>query len=111
MAGQVSYAYSSKHQAFVTQFEHYDKDFQMDTAFYNRTGISTNWTYYSCSFYPDEKRYQWFKRFSPFVWAHGDRDRIQGGNEYLAIGGIRMYFTRQGFFSARLWRRPGSMVG
>jgi hypothetical protein len=47
MAGQVSYAYSSKRQTFITQFEHFDRDFQMDTAFYNRTGITSNWTYYA----------------------------------------------------------------
>ncbi len=98
MAGQVYYFYDSKRQSFGSQFEHYDKDFQMDTAFYNRTGITTNWTYYSFSLYPDEKRHPWFKRFSPFVWVHTGRDRIQGGDEYFLLGGIRMYFTRQGFF-------------
>jgi hypothetical protein len=97
MAGQVHYAYVSKRQTFSSQFEHYDKDFQMDTAFYNRTGITTNWTYYSLNFYPDERRYSWFKKFSPFVWIHAGRDRIQGGNEHFLLGGIQMNFTRQGF--------------
>jgi hypothetical protein len=98
MAGQVNYSYDSKRQVFVTQFEHYDKDFQMDTAFYNRTGITSNWTYYSYNFYPDEKKYSWFKKFSPFVWAHAARDRIQMGNETFLLGGVRMNFTKQGFF-------------
>jgi len=98
MAGQASYSYSTKRRIFITQLEHYDKDFRMDTAFYNRTGITTNWTYYSQNFYPDEKRYPWFKKFSPFVWVHAARDRIQGGNEYWLLGGVRMNFTRQGFF-------------
>jgi len=98
MAGQVSYSYSSKRQYFATQFEHYDKDFQMDTAFYNRTGITTNWTYYSYNLYPDEKQYAWFKKFSPFVWIHTGRDRIQQGDEYILLGGVRMNFTRQGSF-------------
>jgi hypothetical protein len=98
MAGQVSYSYSSKRQYFATQVEHYGKDFQMDTAFYNRTGITSNWTFYSYNFYPDEKRYPWFKKFTPFVWAHAARDRIQGGNETFLLGGVRMNFTKQGFF-------------
>jgi hypothetical protein len=98
MAGQASYSYNSKLQTFATQFEHYDKDFQMDTAFYNRTGITSNWTYYSRNFYPDEKRYPWFKRIAPFVWATAGRDRIQKGNEHFALGGLRLYFTRQGSF-------------
>lgn len=98
MAGQAYYQYSSKRQYFATQLEHYDKDFQMDTAFYNRTGITQNWTYYSPNFYPDEERYPWFKKFAPFVWVHTGRDRIQGGNEHFVIGGFRMFFTRQGSF-------------
>jgi hypothetical protein len=98
MAGQVSYYYSSKRQVLGTQFEHYDKDFCMETAFYNRTGITTNWTYYSYNFYPDEKRYPWFKKFTPFVYVHAGRDRIQGGNEHFLLVGIRMNFTRQGYF-------------
>ncbi len=98
VAGQASYSYSSKLQTFITQFEHFDKDFQMDTAFLNRTGITTNWTFYSYNFYPDEKRYSWFKKFTPFVWTHAGRDRIQGGDETFFLGGVRMNFTRQGFF-------------
>jgi hypothetical protein len=98
MAGQVYYSYSSKRQYFATQVEHYDKDFQMDTAFYNRTGITSNWTFYSYNFYPDEKRYPWFKKLTPFVWLHAGRDRIQGGNETFFLGGVRMNFTKQGFF-------------
>jgi hypothetical protein len=98
MAGQAYYQYSSKRQYFATQFEHYDKDFQMETAFYNRTGITQNWTYYSYNLYPNEARYPWFKKFAPFVWVHAGRDRIQGGNEHFALGGFRMNFTRQGSF-------------
>lgn len=98
MAGQLYYMYNSKRHTFLSQFEHYDKDFQMDTAFYNRTGITANWTYYSLNLYPNEKHYAWFKRFSPFVWVHSGRDRIQGGNEHFFLGGIRMNFTRQGNF-------------
>jgi Domain of unknown function (DUF5916)/Carbohydrate family 9 binding domain-like len=98
MAGQVFYSYSSKRQYFATQVEHYDKDFQMDTAFYNRTGITSNWTFYSYNFYPDENQYPWFKKLSPLVWAHAARDRIQGGNETFLLGGVSMNFTKQGFF-------------
>jgi len=104
MAGQVFYSYSSKRQFFASQLEHYDRDFQMDTAFYNRTGITTNWTYYSLNFYPDEQRYHWFKRVAPFVWVHSGRDRIQRGDEHFYLGGIQMFFTRQGFFRADFGR-------
>jgi hypothetical protein len=78
--------------------EHYDKDFQMDTAFYNRTGITTGWSFAAFSFYPDNKKYPWFKRFVPFVYSAYGHDYIQGGNEHLELAGARMHFTRQGFF-------------
>jgi hypothetical protein len=111
MAGQATYSYSSKQQVFISQFEHYDKDFQMDTAFYNRTGITSNWTYYCRNFYPDEQRYGWFKKFAPFVWIHHDRDRIQGGNERFVLGGMRFNFTRQGSFRIDYGRGKEAWAG
>ncbi len=111
MAGQVYYSYKSRRQTLSSQFEHYDKDFQMDTAFYNRTGITTNWTFYSMSFYPDEKRYAWFKMLTPFVQIQMGRDRIQGGNEHFFVSGIRMDFTRQGFFQMDFGRGAETWAG
>ena len=39
-AGQAFYAYETKRFVVVTQAEHYDRDFRMDTAFLNQTGIT-----------------------------------------------------------------------
>lgn len=111
MAGQVYYAYRTKRQTFASQIEHYDKDFKMDTAFYNRTGITTHWTYYSHNFYPDEKRYGWFKKLQPFIWFQMGRDRVQGGNERFLLGGIEMNFTRQGFLRMDLGQGSESWAG
>ncbi|HEY3127827.1 MAG TPA: DUF5916 domain-containing protein [Acidobacteriota bacterium] len=97
-SGQATYLFNSKRYFFISQMEHYDKDFQMDTAFYNRTGITTGWSFAAISFYPDNKKYTWFKRFVPFVYSEYGRDRFQRGNEHLELAGARMHFTRQGFF-------------
>ena len=35
------------------QVEHYDRDFQMDTAFYNRTGFTAGWSFGEVNFYPE----------------------------------------------------------
>lgn len=121
MAGQVSYSYNSKRQLFLTQFEHYDKDFHMDTAFYRRTGITSNWTYYSYNLHPHEERYPWFKKIAPFVWVQRARDRIQKGDENYYLGGVRFNFTRQGSlrvdyglgkeaWMARTYRKNGARV-
>lgn len=98
MAGQFHYLYQSKRQILETQFEHYDKDFQMDAAFYNSTGITTNWTRYTYNLYPDEEQYHWFKKLSPYIVVRTDRERIQRGNEYSIRGGLQAFFTRQGLF-------------
>ncbi len=79
MAGQVLYSYTGKRYEASAQMEHYDRDFQMDTAFYNRTGITGGWAYSGLNFYPDESRYPWFKRFNPFVFVRAYQDRVQGG--------------------------------
>ncbi len=98
LAGQVFYAYETKPFLFVTQAEHYDADFQMDTAFVKQTGVTQGWTFVAPSFYPDAKKTPWLKRVVPFVFTRYGKDRVQGGNGYFVLPGIRMHLTRQGFF-------------
>jgi len=95
--GQATYAFESKAFVFVSQAEHYDRGFQMDTAFLNQVGITQGWAYTAGSFYPDAKKYPWFKRVVPFLFFQYGRDRIQGGDPWIVVPGLRMHFTRQGF--------------
>lgn len=97
LAGQALYSYETKRYVFVTQTEHYDRDFRMDTAFINQTGITSNWTYGQLSLYPNEKRHPWFKRLSPFFFGRLGRDRDQGGDLRFGMLGVRANFTRQGY--------------
>jgi len=97
LGGQFTYLFDTKRWSLGTQVEHYDPGFQMDTAFLNQVGITQGWVYASPSFYPDAKRYGWFKRFTPFVWFQYGRDRIQHGYPWQVVTGVRMNFTRQGF--------------
>ena len=78
--------------------EHYDRGFRMDTAFLNQVGITQGWTYVAPSFYPDAKRWPWFKRVVPFAFAQYGRDRVQDGRPWIVVPGVRLNFTRQGFF-------------
>ncbi len=98
VGGQVFYGYETKGLAVYTQMQHYDRGFQMDTAFMNQVGITQGWTFIAPSFYPDAKKHPWFKRFVPFVFAQYGKDRIQDGRPWIVVPGIRMHFTRQGFF-------------
>ena len=46
-----AYGYETR-RWFASQIEHYDRDFQMDTAFYNRTGFTAGWSFGEINFYP-----------------------------------------------------------
>jgi len=96
--GQTSYGYETRRFVFVNQLEHYERHFQMDTAFLNQTGITADWTFAAWSFYPDEKKHPWLKRVVPFVFSRVGEDRVQGGDLRFVLPGLRMHLTRQGFF-------------
>jgi hypothetical protein len=95
-AMQVQYEYNTRRVNFSNQAEHYDRDFNMDTAFYNRTGFTSLWSYGEVSFYPKSK---WLQRVFPFYFARAGKDRIQDGNEDFLNTGIRFNVTRQGFLN------------
>jgi hypothetical protein len=97
-AAHVNYSYDSRSTNIAAFVEHYDPRFQMDTAFYNQTGITRGWLFGDRNFYPDKKRYPWIRRITPFAFVQTGRDRIARGNDLLVIPGIRMNFSRQAFF-------------
>jgi hypothetical protein len=99
LATQLTYGYSTRRFSTQTQFEHYDRGFVMDTAFLNRVGLTSGWGYGDYSFFP-KNRFAFIRRISPFVFVQGGRDRIEGGDEYISVTGVRASFTRQGFFRA-----------
>ena len=96
VAAAASWSYNTRRQAFAGFVEHYDADFRMDTAFYNRVNFTSGWGYSEFSFYP-EGRYKWVRRITPFVFAQAADDRTAGGDERVVVPGVRMSFTRQGF--------------
>lgn len=99
---QAMYLYDSRRASFATQVEHYDQGFQMDSAFYNRTGITGGWTYGGLNFYPDKKRTPWLKKINPFMYFQYTRDRVQGGHDFLQVYAVRGNFTRNGSLRADL---------
>jgi hypothetical protein len=88
----VDYNYETRRFRTGLQVEHYDRDFQMDTAFYQRTGFTTAVTYNEVNWYPGPK----LQRIHPFVFGKYGKDRIQDGTEYFVNTGLRFNFTRQG---------------
>jgi hypothetical protein len=96
-AGSASWSYSTRRNSLQGFVEHYDRAFRMDTAFYNRVGITNGWGYADWNFYPGKGRFAWIRRITPFLYSQAGEDRIAGGRERVTVPGIRMNFTRQGF--------------
>jgi len=99
VGSQFSYSYTSRRFAWSNQIEHYGRDFQMDTAFYNRTGFTSGWSYGEINFYPKEGSNFWLKRIHPFYFAKRGHDQVQDGSEDFLNTGIRFHFTRQGYLN------------
>jgi hypothetical protein len=97
---QATYGFRSRRIGVQSQVEHYGRGFVMDTAFMNRVGITSGWGYFDYSFYPDKDRHPWIRKISPFVFYQRGTDRIQGGDDYVAVSGVRLNLTRQGFVRA-----------
>jgi hypothetical protein len=94
--GQVQTGYNTRRLSVSSFVEHFDRGFQMDTAFINRVGLTRTWNYGDVNFYPDQKKYPWLKRVSPFAWMQYAEDRVQGGDELFVMSGMNFSFTRQG---------------
>jgi len=108
-ASQFTYKYNSHRVESATQVEHYGRDFQMDPAFYNRTGFTSGWSYTGLNFYPAEKTHGVVHSIFPFYWTRYGRDQAQNGNERTLVIGITFNFARQGFLRLdhSVGREPG----
>ncbi|HEY7442443.1 MAG TPA: DUF5916 domain-containing protein [Vicinamibacterales bacterium] len=108
---QGSYNFSTRRINISGQVEHYDRGFQMDTAFINRVGVTRTWQYFEYQFYPDATGKGRVKRIAPFVWWVEAQDRVQGGSERFALPGIRFNFTRQGYLRLDVGRGHETFAG
>jgi len=95
---QARYNYNTQRWAFGSHLEHYDSGFQMDTAFINRVGDTNGWLYGEVNFYPDKAKWPWLRRIQPFTFNQATHDVIQRGDELFTLQGLRLFFTRSGFF-------------
>ena len=75
VGAQVNYSYETQQWVALGSFEHYDRDFRMDTAFINRVGITSGWGFGDHSFYPDKTQHPWIRRVSFAVLVHAGRAR------------------------------------
>jgi hypothetical protein len=98
-AAQVQYSYETRRITWSNQVEKYGRDFQMDTAFYNRTGFTSVWSFGEVNFYPRQGSDFWLQRIHPFYFFKTGHDEVQDGDEAIVNTGVRFNFTRQGFLN------------
>jgi hypothetical protein len=110
-AAHASYGFENRKYQTGLTLEHYDRDFQMDTAFYNRTGLTAATSYSEINFYPRDGKGFWIQRIHPFVFASAGKDRIQDGNEYFVNVGVQFNLTRQGFVNFEMSRGEEAWQG
>jgi hypothetical protein len=110
-AAHVSYTYETRRFQTGLQVEHYDREFLMDTAFYNRTGFTAAYSYNEINFYPGGGKNFWLQRVAPFLFWKLGTDRVQGGDEYFVNMGIRANFTRQGHINIEMSRGEEAWQG
>jgi hypothetical protein len=110
-AGHVAYSFETRRFEANGQIEHYDRDFQMDTAFYRRTGFTGGTGYGQTNFYPAAARVSGSSASARSSSRSTARNRIQGGDEYFLDTGIRASFTRQGNVNSRDLARQGNVAG
>jgi hypothetical protein len=94
----LSYEHFTNKLGIMAFVEHYGKNFQLDTGFYNRTGITSGTFYFGPQFVPSSKKLSWIKRINPFFFGFYLHDTITDMDDMLALFAIRFSFTRQGWF-------------
>lgn len=99
-----SWNYGTKALDMFAVREHYDRDFRMDTAFYQRTGIDQTMAYFGPKFYPKLASAPWLQRVNPFLWGNVIQDRTTGLTDYVGVAALRFNTTRQGNFRADVIR-------
>ncbi|MCP4146457.1 MAG: hypothetical protein GY757_01790, partial [bacterium] len=76
-------------------YERYDEDFNMNSAFLHRTGISRGKFEFGYNIYNDIKGLRWAKRFQPFIAVHRMKDLTNGLFDQEYHYGFRLYMARQ----------------
>lgn len=100
----LSLAHGGKDLDAIIVREHYDRDFRMDTAFYNRTGIDQTMLYVGPKSYPKLPWAAWLQQVNPFLFGTVTQDRVSGLSDYLALAALRIQTTGQGQFRADVMR-------
>jgi hypothetical protein len=108
-SAQATYNFDTLRFRTFAQVEHFDEDFQMDTAFINRTGVTGVKSFTAVNFYPETGG--WLKKISPGLWIQRTEDRVHDGVETAVQMNWNMNFSRQGYFGGNVRRGREPWLG
>ncbi len=92
----LNYDYNQKPLDMNVIVEDYGRDFRMDSAFYQRTGISSITGFVAPRFYPQWKGLAWVKRISIIFMGNYLHDKFTGKNDSTLLGEFRVDTPLQG---------------
>ncbi|MCU0236142.1 MAG: carbohydrate binding family 9 domain-containing protein [Acidobacteria bacterium] len=90
------YAFSKGNTAVLAMVEDIAPGFQMDTAYYQRSGITTAKLYLQQRLVPDDGKLPWLLGFTPTVYAAVIRDKVSGMDDTELMFEARANFILKG---------------
>jgi len=105
------YLFNKKNTYLALLGEYAAPNFQMDTAFYNRTGISDVKFYISQGFVPNQKKIPWLFRIEPNLYAYFLHDRTSGMDDKGVQLQVNFNFALEGNAGVTLETAQESWAG
>jgi hypothetical protein len=97
------YTFSNDKTFIAVMAENIDPGFQMDTAFYQRSGISALRFYLQRQFVPNPKKIPWLLSVFPSVFGAYTRDRVTGMDDKELQMGVDTNFILKGSSGASIY--------
>lgn len=92
------YYFDTKPLLMELILEDYTKDFNMDTAFYQRQKFSRALFYIGPNFYPDSEKLSWLIKINPYVYGYYMHDKEEDLDDILLVLCLRTFLTKQGYW-------------
>ncbi len=99
-AFHLEWNYNTKPFEAMLFAENYDKDFNMETAFYRRSNIASVYYYFCPLWYPNSEGFPWIRRLRTFTFGFYTHDRVTGMADYFTQIVINPFMSWNGWFRA-----------
>lgn len=107
----IMYSYQTRSLGISTAFERIDQDFDIESGFLRRTGISEGWIWIGPNFFPNPEKTSWLRRISPHFTYQHLYDHTTGLDDNFYRLSTDLFFTRQGILSVNLIKQKEGWAG